>query len=109
MATYPAESPTSSGLAPTPRTPASGDKVPAGVVLVVENTGTIATITITTPKTLDGDLAVGDRVVSVPATTGRRMILIPNNDVYRDPADGLVTLGTVSGGTLTMYVLNLTA
>jgi len=107
MATYLAESPTETGLAATPRTPANGDKIPGGVTLYVENANAaVLTLTITTPKVLSGDLTVLDRVVTVPATTGKRWFRIPNNDIYVDPADGLVTLATFSvTASVTYYVI----
>ena len=36
--------------------------------------GGAITVTLATPGTVDGDLAVADRTVSVPATTGERLI-----------------------------------
>lgn|SRR5512139_445296 len=73
---------------------ANGDKVPPGVTLIVRNTsGAGITLTLVTPLVLDGDLAVSDRTTnSVAATTGVNGIKIPNSEVYRDPADGLVTI-----------------
>jgi len=63
----------------------------AGIVLVVKNGNAGAcTVTITTPETVDGDLAVADRVVSVPATTGET--LIPLTSRYRDPTTGRCTI-----------------
>ena len=79
-------------------TPANGDTVPPGWRLIARNTGGGAiTITITTPGTIDGDLAIADRTsVSIPATSG--LASIPITDTYRDPATGLATL-TFSGTT----------
>lgn len=107
MANYPAEAPTESGLAPTARTPVNGDTVPGGCTLWIENANAAAlTLTITTPKLLHGDLAVADRTVTVPATTGRRAVAIPSDDAYVDPLTGLVTLATWSvTASVTYYVL----
>jgi hypothetical protein len=107
MANYAAETPTEQGLAPTARTPVNGDTVPGGCTLYVKNTNAaILTMTITTPKSVHGDLAVGDRVVTVPATTGERFFAVPNDDTYVDPLTGLVTIATwsVTSG-VTYYVL----
>lgn len=73
-------------------TPANGDTVPTGCRLYARNTGGGAlTITIVTPGTVDGDLAIADRTsVSIPATSG--LAEIPITDTYRDPATGLATL-----------------
>lgn len=105
MATYPAESPTETGLAATPRTPVNGDKVPGGCTLVINNANAaVCALSITTPKQLQGDLAVADRAVSVPNGT-LRFVKIPNNDVYVGD-DGLVTLATWSvTASVTYYVL----
>lgn len=111
MANYPAENPLVTGAAPTARTPVNGDTIPGGSVLIVENTNAaICNITITTPKVIQGDLAVGDRTIAVPATNGRRWIDVPNDDVYVDPITGLVTLATfsVTSG-VAYYVMRKTA
>lgn len=106
MANYPAEVPTEQGLDYTIRTAAASDTVPGGVVVDVRNTNASAlTVTIVTPAVVQGDLAVADRVVTVPATTGKRAILIPNNSVYVDQATGLVTLQfSITGATSTFVV-----
>lgn len=107
MATYPAETATEQGAALTPRTPANGDQIPGGVILYIENTNAaILTLTITTPKVAHGDLAIGDRVVTVPATTGKRWFAVPSDDTYVDQTTGLVTLATfsVTAG-VTYYVI----
>lgn len=107
MTTYSPQAPTSTGVSLTWQTPAANDKVPPGVILVIRNTGgTTGAVTITTPLTLDGDLTVSDRVsMNVPITTGFIALKVPYSDVYRDPADGLVTLN-FAGGTLTYAVLS---
>jgi hypothetical protein len=75
-------------------TPANGDDVAtgAGVFLVARNTDAATrTITVATPETIDGDLAVADRAfLAVPATTG--LVVAPLTDRYRDPATGRATL-----------------
>lgn len=94
MATRSPQAPDSKGVALTFYAAANGDKVPPGVNLLVRNTsGAGITVTLVTPLVLDGDLAVSDRTSnSVAATTGVNVIKVPNNEVYRDPADGLVTV-----------------
>lgn len=108
MATRTIESATSSGLAATYNvTSAAVDRVAPGSILHVKNTNAGAcTVTLTTPETRDGDLAVGDRTVSVPATTGERFIAVPTSTTYRDPADGLVGVGfSPNGATVTYAVI----
>lgn len=58
----------------------------AGVFLVVKNADASShTVTLATPQTVDGDLAVADRAVTVAAG---KTELIPVTDRYRDPATG---------------------
>jgi hypothetical protein len=60
-----------------------------GVLLLVRTAGTITTVTLVTPETVDGDLAVADRTVATVAT-GDTMIKLTNR--YRDPATGRCTI-----------------
>jgi hypothetical protein len=85
---------TSTGAALTFYPAANGDRVPPGSTLIVRNTsGGAITVTVVTAMVLDTDLAVADRTsASVAATTGVNGIKVPNNEVYRDPADGLVAI-----------------
>lgn len=58
----------------------------AGVLLVVKNgDASPHTVTLVTPQTVDGDLGVTDRAVTVAAGATS---LIPVTDRYRDPATG---------------------
>ncbi|BBA99277.1 hypothetical protein RVR_5824 [Actinacidiphila reveromycinica] len=69
-----------------------GDDCPvgAGVVLVVKNADSAShTVTLATPGTVDGDLAVADRTVTVAAGTTE---LIPVTNTYRNPATGRANL-----------------
>ena len=67
------------------------------VHLLVNNTsGTSRTVTITTPETVEGTLAVGDRVVSGIATGTIREIPIPSR--YNDPATGYATVAVDTPG-----------
>lgn len=60
-----------------------------GVLLLVRTAGTITTVTLVTPETVDGDLAVADRAVATVATGDT---MIPISSRYRDPATGLATI-----------------
>lgn len=65
-----------------------GDTAPtgAGVFLVVKNADASShTVTLATPETVDGDLAVADRTVTVAAG---KTELIPLTARYRDPSTG---------------------
>ncbi len=94
MATLAAQAvPQNSGLTPTYNAAAAGgDRVPAGngVLVVVKNASTAAvTVTLVTPGTVEGDLAIADRSYSVPASTGE--VWFPVGSNYR-AADGLATI-----------------
>lgn len=73
---------------------AGGDRVAPGSIIHVKNgNGGTLNVTFDVILTLDNDLAVSDRVISgIPATTGERFIRVPNNNIYADPADGLVKI-----------------
>lgn len=61
-----------------------------GAFIHVKNGGAGSTnVTITTPESVDGDLAVPDRVVAV-AAAAERMIPVPAR--YNDPVTGLSTV-----------------
>lgn len=58
----------------------------AGVLLIVKNADASShTVTLATPETVDGDLAVADRAVAVAAGA---QALIPVTDRYRNPSTG---------------------
>jgi len=62
----------------------------AGVLLAVKNADAAShTVTVATPQVVDGDLAVADRAVVVPAGS---TVLIPLTARYRDPATGLAAI-----------------
>lgn len=106
MATRSPEAPTSSGLAATYYAASGGgDRVPPGSILHVKTTGTVSTLGLTTVTVVDGDLAVADRSVSLPAT-GERYVKVPTLEAYRDPADGLVGLTWTSVTGVTFAVLS---
>ncbi len=91
------------GLAPTyTAAAAGGDRVPAGdgVLIVVRNTSAAAiTVTLVTPGTVEGDLAIADRTYTVAATNGERMFPVGPN--YR-AADGLADLTYSAAAGLTV-------
>lgn len=69
-----------------------GDTAPvgAGLFLVVKNADASPhTVTLVTPATVDGDLAVADRAVTVAAG---KTELIPLTATYRDPTTGRASL-----------------
>jgi hypothetical protein len=82
-----------------------GDQCATGsdVLLLVKNgSGSSITVTLTTPGTVDGDLSIADRTLTVAAgaTSG-----IPVTDRYRDPATGLAAIGYSSATTVTVAVI----
>jgi len=69
---------------------AGGDKVSPGCILHVKNANAASTnVTIATPGTLQGDLAIADRVVTV-ANGAEKFIAITSD--YADPSDGLAAI-----------------
>lgn len=69
-----------------------------GVFLLVRNTdGSSKTVTLATPQTVDGDLAVADRTFTVAATSGIHVIPVP--DLYRNPATGRAAITYPDGVT----------
>lgn len=65
------------------------DKVPPDTILHVKNgSGGSVTLTVATPRVVDGDLAVADRTVAIPAGEERFERVTQE---YRG-SDGLVTL-----------------
>ena len=83
----------------------SGDQCATGedVKLLVKNgAGSSITGTLGTPGTVDGDLAIADRTVTVAAgaTGGIRV-----TDRYRDPATGLASVTWSSVTTVTVAVI----
>lgn len=72
---------------------AGGDKVVPGegtYIHVKNGGGSSINVTLATPATVDGSLAVGDRVVAVAAGAEAK-IAVPDT-LYRDPADGLAAI-----------------
>ena len=92
MADFDAEQVTSSGLNPTQNVAnVGGDTVPPDVTLrVVNGDASPHTVTLVTPGVVDGDLAIGDRAVPVPAGEFR-FIRVPRNP-YMNPSTGRCSL-----------------
>ena len=77
----------------------------AGVVLVVKNADSAAhTVTLVTPQTVDGDLAVADRTVTVAAG---KTEFIPVTTTYRNPATGRATLTYDAVTSVTVAVIRV--
>jgi len=75
-----------------------------GLYLIVKNANASAcTVTLVTPGLIDGDLAIADRTVSVPATTG--YTIIPVTSSYRDPTTGRATITYSVTATVTSCVV----
>lgn len=94
---------TPSGVAPTyAAVGASGDTFSPGdhVFLHIKNTGASSVATITTPGTVDG-LAITDLAVTVPATTGDRMIgPLPARTFAGTDSQATVTCSPTTGVTI---------
>ncbi len=69
----------------------------------VKNTGSINSITIATPMTVQG-LALADVVVSVPATTGDKIIPLTDASLFVQ-ADGYVYINGLTGMTIGVFTL----
>jgi len=91
MAVLTAQVVTTAGITPAVITPAGGgDKIPVGTrVRIANNNGSSITFTVTTHQTVDGSLAVADRVITIPNTQTRKFYA---DEIYRNPADGLVDI-----------------
>jgi hypothetical protein len=107
MATLPTQVIGLTGTAITFDTAAAsgGDKCVPGtdVKLLVKNgAGSSVTVTLGTPGTVDGDLAIADRtmVVAAGAMDGIRI-----TDRYRDPATGLASITYSSPTSVTVAVI----
>jgi type IV secretory pathway TraG/TraD family ATPase VirD4 len=81
----------------------------AGVFLAVKNADASShTVTLATPGTLDGDLAVADRAVVVAAG---KTELIPLTSRYRDPATGraAITYDAVTSVTVAPFRVDVSS
>lgn len=71
------------------------------VHLLVNNTsGATRTVTLVTPESVEGSLAVGDRAITVPTATIRE---IPVPSRYNDPTTGLATVTVDTPGATCTY------
>lgn len=112
MATLTVQDIKRAGLAPTyAAAAAGGDSFAPGsdVFLHVKNTHTAAqTVTVVTPRDVIPDVATGDVAVSVPPTTGERLIGPFPAQFFAQADDGLADI-TYSGVTnLTVAAVRLT-
>lgn len=106
MTTYAAEHVPVSGLGATYHAAAAGDKVKPGATLHVKNTnGATRDLTLVTPGTVLGGLAIADQVVTIPATTGERFVLVPKAG-FAGP-DGLVPLAWSTTAGVSFAVLDV--
>jgi hypothetical protein len=78
-------------VAPDPQAASvAGDQVRPDSIIRVINAGVApVTVTMVTPQTVDGDLAVADREIAVPDGEAR---LFKATRLYRNPSDNLVDL-----------------
>jgi hypothetical protein len=105
MATVSTEPVPTTGLEATANAAsAGGDKVrPDSIIRVINASGADVDVTMVTPQTVDGDLAVADRVVTVPLGEAR---YIRATTTYRNPADGLVSLTWEATASVTFEVIS---
>jgi hypothetical protein len=81
-----------------------GDRVRPGNILHIKNANASPTVlTMVTPGTVDGDLAIADRTRTVTNGT-EAFIKVPRDTSYRD-ADGMVALSWSVTATVTFAVL----
>lgn len=97
--------PTGTALNFTAAAVSGGDTCATGsdVRLFVKNgSGSSIIVTLATPGTVDGDLAIADRAVSVAAgaTTA-----VPMTDLYRDPTTGVASITYSATTTVTVAVV----
>jgi hypothetical protein len=106
MATVSTEPVPTTGLEATANaaTGGAGDKVrPDSIIRAINDSVSSVTLTMVTPQTVDGDLAVADRTVAVPAGEAR---YIRATATYRNPADGLVTITWSATADVTFEVIS---
>ncbi|MEU7400711.1 hypothetical protein [Streptomyces sp. NPDC044948] len=87
----------------------SGDDCATGTgVLLIVNNGSAASVTVTlaTPETVDGDLAVDDREVAVAASG---WAVIPVTDRYRNPSTGRCAITYSAAADVTVGVVRTAA
>ncbi|MFF2383767.1 hypothetical protein [Streptomyces sp. NPDC058108] len=87
----------------------NGDTAPCGggTFLYVKNANAAAcTVTLTTPGTVDGRLAVADSTFSVAANTGIGVIPLITS-LYADPTTGLATINYSVTSSVTVAVVRV--
>lgn len=106
MATLSTVQVTSAGVNPTANAAsASGDKVrPGSIAQFINGSAGSITVTMVTPGTYDGDLAISDRTVAVPAGESRFVAATEN---YRSKTDQLVAFTYSTHVDLTVKVVKL--
>jgi hypothetical protein len=73
------------------------------VQLYVKNgSGSSITVTLATPGTVDGDLAIADRTVTVAAGAETA---VPMTDLYRNPSTGVASITYSAVTTVTVAVV----
>jgi|SRR6478672_4176931 len=107
MATLVTQNINTSGILPTyAAANVGGDAMVAdstSFLHIKNGAGSSMTVTLVTPATVDTTLAVGDRVVTVGATS-EQMIAVPDS-LYRDPATGLAAITYSSITTVTVAAI----
>lgn len=84
---------------------AGGDRVRPGSILHIKNANASPTVlTMVTPGTVDGDLAIADRTRTITNGT-EAFLVVPKNTVYQD-ADRMVALTWSVTATVTFAVLS---
>jgi hypothetical protein len=97
------------GLTPTYGAAAASTTVPCGerTFLHIKNTsGTPTTVTLTSTARVRGQLAA-DLVVTVPATTGEKLIGPIPAELFADPVSGNCAVGYSSTTSLTVACLRI--
>lgn len=114
MATLTTQSISRAGVGPTYVTPAGGGdacEVGDDIFLQVKNTsGSAVTVTLAIPSSASTypNVVYTNTTVSVPATTGDRMIG-PISALYKDPTTGLCTITTSAQTNVTIGCFKLQA
>lgn len=100
------------GLAPSYAAVAASDTFTPGpnTFIHVKNAGgSPDVVTLVTPGNVIPNVPIGDPTVSVPATTGDRMIGPIPGGIFADPTTGLVTIQHSFQTSVTAAVINLSS
>ena|SRR3990167_1921862 len=110
MATLTVQEPTLAGITPTyAAVTAGGDEFAysGGDILIhVKNSGTQQVVTVVTPATIEG-VAIDNPTVTIPATTGDKMIKLTAPGNLFVPADGKIDLTYDGAGGMTIAVFKV--